>query len=83
MLAGATSLIENKSRNTWIVEICADNFADFGSQMMEAGYAVYHIGKDKLLKIDKQKLETAEIEGNFLFVDLDQDKNKEIVNSYI
>ena len=51
--------------------------------MMEAGYAVYYIGKDKLLKIDKQKLETAEIEGNFLFVDLDQDKNQEIVNSYI
>ena len=83
VLAGATSLIENKSRNTWIVEICADNFADFGSQMMEAGYAVYYIGKDKLLKIDKQELETAEIEGNFLFVDLDQDKNQEIVNSYI
>ena len=82
VISGAAELVSNVENNSWIIETSGDNLCTLGNQMIDHGYSLFHIGKDKLLQLQKDDLIGCTLHGNFLFTNVDNESNLNIIKRF-
>ncbi len=81
-ISGAAELVADAENNSWIIETSGDNLYALGDKMIDHGYSLFHIGNDKLLQLHKDDLMECALNGNFLFTNLGNESNLNIIKRF-
>lgn len=79
VISGAAELIDDTQNNSWIIETSGENLSSLSARMIDQGYSLFHIGKDKLLQLHKDDLIGCTLRGNFLFTNVSNESNLNII----
>ena len=82
VIKGAGNLVENSSNNSWIIETSGENFIELAAIMEPHGYNIFHIGSEKITKINIESMNSGQHSGNFLFIKLDGKNKSRLINSF-
>ena len=82
VISGAAELVADVENNSWIIETSGDNLYALGDEMIDHGYSLFHIGNDKLLQLHKDDLMGCTLNGNFLFTNLGNESNLNIIKRF-
>lgn len=82
VIKGANNLVEDSSNNSWIIETAGKKFIEIAAIMEPYGYSIFHIGSEKLTKVNAESLETNQHSGNFLFIKLDGKNKSKLIESF-
>lgn len=83
VIKGASSLVENSSNNSWIIETAGKNFIDLTAIMRPLGYNIFHIGSEKLTKVELGSKNIERHRGNFLFVNSEESAKSSFLNIFL
>ena len=83
VISGASELVADLENNSWIIETNGDNLISLGTEMIDHGYSLFHIGNDKLLQLQKADLSGCILKGNFLCTDASKVSNMNIINRFL
>ena len=79
VISGAAELVDDTHNNSWIIETSGENLSSLGARMIDQGYSLFHIGKDKLLQLHEDDLIGCTLQGNFLFTNVSKESNLNII----
>lgn len=82
VICGAAELVADVENNSCIIETSGDNLYALGDKMIDHGYSLFHIGNDKLLQLHKDDLMGCTLNGNFLFSNLGNESNLNIIKRF-
>jgi hypothetical protein len=83
VISGASELVADLENNSWIIETNGDNLISLGTEIIDHGYSLFHIGNDKLLQLQKADLPGCILKGNFLCTDASKVSNMNIINRFL